>query len=471
MSDLKSSYPKQSKRKLKTYKELIPFKKKVNISVVDIPTQYIPEKEVEPTIIINEPTISLDIILDTISSQINTNNNKLFEQIDETRKELKDIETYILNKLETRILSDFGPPLKNISLSNHKINNLGNPENDLDAVNKKYVDEFAESVKIDNLIYSENINKLFTYNDENINKIKTISKDLIDIYELEGILSVKDGKVLNYKLTPEDIPDISYSKIKDFKNGIDFFISTKSVTDFNPPADNLNMTGKKINNLGLPFSSADAVNKQYVDNIKDNLSSNIIKNTQTINDISDKFIGSKLKLENLTNGEGFLVSTKQLNCFRPILLSDLPCIDISKINTRNVKEGQTIVFDGEKLIWVYPEKKGLPLSKENQILSTDNLGNLVWTDSLSLEQLKSGNGFLFSFAGKNEYRCLNPSDVPIIPISKISFKDSKSGDCIINIDGKICWQNPTTYLENRVYQLENEVTELKKIIHKLIENS
>jgi hypothetical protein len=173
------------------------------------------------------------------------------------------------NKIKSFKITDLDKPNKDINLNNNKIINVSDPINTQDAATKKYIDDIFPNI-------TEG-----TYTKINVNN--------------KGLITL--GKYLN----SSDIPMITTDKISNLND----IISSYKLTDFNFPNKNLNLNDKKIINVLGPSDNKDVVNKEYVDNVINNIQSNksFTINKLIINEepIEEKNCGYIIKRYDLLN--------------------------------------------------------------------------------------------------------------------------------------------------------------------------
>ena len=143
-----------------------------------------------------------------------------------------------------------------LDIDNHKMENLPDPVDDKDAVNKKYIDEIVESLTLKQGLIRENggFNLVDSYINMNFNNIRNLGlpkdeSDAVPRRFVENMVKEVEEKIQKIKEKSEERPFLK-------ENG-NYQASTS-----------INMNFNKLLNLQKPTEPYDAATKDYVDYIR-----------------------------------------------------------------------------------------------------------------------------------------------------------------------------------------------------------
>jgi hypothetical protein len=140
---------------------------------------------------------------------------------------------------------------------NEKITNLGNPEDDNDATNKKYVDDKVNEIKIPSKV-SDLTNDLNFIDEE---KLMEERNKLSDIINKKILVDEKQISSLSIQhISRDDYHDLVVNN------------NINSETLYIVSSDNIDAYGERVTNIANPIESTDATNVEYVNNQFKNLS-------------------------------------------------------------------------------------------------------------------------------------------------------------------------------------------------------
>ena len=192
----------------------------------------------------------------TISTDVNMDGYKLYGLPSPTANN----ETMTKGKAETDFLKKTGGTLSGeLGMSDQKITDLGDPTNEKDAANKKYVDSHrggglqASGFTMQGTI-NMNSNRVINLEDPSRND-EPMTKG-----EAETDFLKKTGGTVSGELSMSD------QKITDLGDPTDDNdAATKQYVDLKPVTGDFSMKNHKITDLGDPTANKDAANKEYVD--------------------------------------------------------------------------------------------------------------------------------------------------------------------------------------------------------------
>lgn len=312
-----------------------------------------------------------------------------------------------------------------LSMENKKIINLATPTHDNDAANKIYVDSIISSINMNTTTIQNQVNITQT-------NVNTLS-----------------GYFQNEKLPVSNI-EIGTGFI--YSDGVSTFYSSIPssyiLTALSQINQNISVNNNKIINLSNPVNSLDAVNKQYLDGIVNNLQTQITSNYSTLNTINSNFTNGKLLINNIQNGTGYLYSTGASTIYKQITEIDFQ-------NALNSVTGQVFDFGSNKITGVSNPSNSLDLV--NKIYVDNNYALLdsyilVLQSYFNSEKLKlnnltgGGTGYLYSNNNTPYYKVIEFSEV-------LSALATASSDININNNKIINLSNPVNNNDaaNKIY--------------------
>ena len=157
-----------------------------------------------------------------------------------------------------------------LDIDNHKMENLPDPVDDKDAVNKKYIDEIVENLTLKQGLVRENggFNLVDSYINMNFNNIRNLGlpKDESDAVPKRFV----DSEILTVEEKIQKIKEKSEER-PFFKENGNYQASTS-----------INMNFNKLLNLQKPIEPYDAATKDYVDYIEKEIKEKIEKRKHLI---------------------------------------------------------------------------------------------------------------------------------------------------------------------------------------------
>ena len=157
-----------------------------------------------------------------------------------------------------------------LDIDNHKMENLPDPVDDKDAVNKKYIDGIVENLTLKQGLIRENggFNLVDSYINMNFNNIRNLGlpkdeSDAVPRRFVDGEIRAVEEKIQKIKEKSEERPFLK-------ENG-NYQASTS-----------INMNFNKLLNLQKPAEPYDAATKDYVDYVEKEIKEKLDKKTQII---------------------------------------------------------------------------------------------------------------------------------------------------------------------------------------------
>ena len=220
----------------------------------------------------------LNLTGDEMVGDLNMSGNKIY--FDESKKnELAYRETGLLKFLQFKTVDGLAVTDLNdivmcqflrdgVQFNNKRLKNVGDPVDENDAVNKKYVNNRNEDLNINGrrLNLERNKQSFILHGKENNKDVVFIASSKIYIKDPENVNLFEfsqDGLSVNNKRIT-DLADPSVSSDAANKKYVDNQLGPMPITA-NGSSSDLNLSHYKILNLTDPTVSSDAVNKKYVD--------------------------------------------------------------------------------------------------------------------------------------------------------------------------------------------------------------